>query len=89
MNPLFNKPNLLFLLFVRNQNRTLLLSKLRRPIYRIKLIKALTTIVKSDDGYQYWWINGKKHREGFSHAMGFSCTKTPQTPPGWSGCYLG
>jgi len=24
--------------------------------------------------------NGKLHREGFSHAMGFPCTKTPQTP---------
>jgi len=62
MNSLFNKPNLLFLIFVRNQNRALLLSKLRRPIYRIKLIKALTIVVK-ENGSQYWYINGKWHRE--------------------------
>jgi len=74
MNSLFNKPNLLFLIFVRNQNRALLLSKLRRPIYRIKLIKALTTVVK-ENGSQSWFINGNLHRVGFSHA------KTPQDGP--------
>jgi len=62
MQSLSHKPNLLFLLFVRNQNRALLLSKLRRPIYRIKLIKALTTIVK-ENGSQSWWLKGKLHRE--------------------------
>jgi len=62
MQSLLHKPNLLFLIFVRNQNRALLLSKLRRPIYRIKLIKALTTIVK-ENGSQSWLINGKYHRE--------------------------
>jgi len=63
MNSLFNKPNLLFLIFVRNQNRALLHSKLRRPIYRIKLIKALTTIVKDAYGIHEWLINGNLHRE--------------------------
>jgi hypothetical protein len=63
MNLLFNKPNLLFLIFVRTQNYALLLSKLRRPIYRTKLIKALTTVVTTKYGTQYWWINGKRHRE--------------------------
>lgn len=63
MNSLFNKPNLLFLIFVRNQNRAFLLSKLRRPIYRTKLIKALTVVIKTDLGTKYWYINGKKHRE--------------------------
>jgi len=63
MNALFNKPNLLFLIFVRNQNRALLLSQLRRPIYRTKLIKALTVYSKHADGSQYWLINGKLHRE--------------------------
>lgn len=63
MNVLFNKPNLLFLIFVRNQNRALLLSKLRRPIYRTKLIKALTTIVIRKNGDRAWWLNGMRHRE--------------------------
>jgi len=63
MNSLFNKPNLLFLIFVRNQNRALLLSQLRRPIYRTKLIKALTIYSKNADGTHEWWINGKYHRE--------------------------
>jgi len=79
MQSLLHKPNLLYLIFVRNQNRALLLSKLRRPIYRIKLIKALTTIVKKADGSQQWLINGKKHRVGFSHA------KTPQDGPAYIG----
>jgi hypothetical protein len=62
MNSLHNKPNLLFLIFVRNQNRSLLLSKLRRSIYRIKLIKALT-VFKNKNGNKKWYINGKFHRE--------------------------
>jgi len=62
MNLLFNKPNLLFLIFVRNQNRALLLSQLCKPIYKTKLIKALTTIVKKG-GTQVWYINDKIHRE--------------------------
>jgi len=62
MQSLLHKPNLLFLIFVRNQNRALLLSKLRRPIYRIKLIKALTTIVTAN-GSQCWYLKGKLHRE--------------------------
>jgi len=63
MNSLFNKPNLLFLILVRNQNRAFLLSKLRRPIYRTKLIKALTIIKKDKNGTKEWCINGNNHRE--------------------------
>jgi len=63
MQSLLHKPNLLFLIFVRNQNRAFLLSKLRRPIYRAKLIKALTTIIKYKNGTQEWYLNGKWHRD--------------------------
>jgi len=80
MNALFNKPNLLFLIFVRNQNRGLLLSKLRRPIYRIKLIKALTTVVK-DDGTQSWYINGKLHREDGPAIIWGNCTQDGNLRP--------
>lgn len=61
MNALFNKPNLLFLIFVRNQNLSLLLSKLRRPVYRTKLIKALTEI-RIQPHATFYFLNGEFHR---------------------------
>lgn len=81
MNALFNKPNLLFLIFVRNQNYALLLSKLSKPIYRIKLIKALTTFVKDIDGTHRWYINGKLHREDGPAVIWGNFTLDDNLPP--------
>jgi hypothetical protein len=66
MDILFNRPNLLFLIIVRNQKHTLLTfssQKLLRPIYRTKLIKALTVYTTNEYGTQYWYLNGFRHRE--------------------------
>jgi hypothetical protein len=44
MNQLKDRPNLLFLIFIRGAYNLLIIPKLRRPIYRAKTIKALTII---------------------------------------------
>jgi hypothetical protein len=74
MNILKDRPNLLFLIWVRNQNKNfLVVSKLRRSLYLVKMIKALTLIkvyAKNCDvggirvlaGSQYYYLNGKLHR---------------------------
>jgi hypothetical protein len=62
MNILKDRPNLLFLVCVRNQNKNfLVVSKLRRAIYLLKMIKALTTVANIN-GYQEYYLNGKQHR---------------------------
>jgi len=67
MDVLSRRPNILFLVWVRNKNSHFLLNnKLRRPIYRIKLINALTTIeniIEFGIQCKTWKINNKKHRE--------------------------
>jgi uncharacterized ParB-like nuclease family protein len=74
MNILKDKPNLLFLIWVRNQNKNfLVVSKLRRPLYLVKMIKALTTIrvfAKECEvdgrtfaaGSKAYYLNGERHR---------------------------
>jgi len=66
MDVLSRRPNILFLIWIRNQNIHFLLNKkLRRPIYRIKLINALTTIengVRDGKHFKVWKVNGKLHR---------------------------
>lgn len=69
MDLLKDRPNILFLILVKCPKRSLMLiPKLRRPIYREKLIKALT-VYKEDVTrkgkvvLQRWLINGKLHRE--------------------------
>jgi hypothetical protein len=74
-----DKPNLIFLIAIRNQSlyiKLLVIPKLRRNTYRIKLAKALT--ICSVSTYDYWdnrsqmmilkgsilyKINGKLHKE--------------------------
>jgi hypothetical protein len=73
MNILKDRPNLLFLIWVRNQNKHfLVVSKLRRAIYLVKMIKALTVTISDKnsvfDGWAFeagskaYYINGKLHR---------------------------
>jgi len=67
------KQDLLFLIAVRDcYNLKLLLNPDK---FRCKFLRVLTIITKSYDGSREWWINGKRHRVGFSHA------KTPQDGP--------
>jgi antitoxin component YwqK of YwqJK toxin-antitoxin module len=67
MDVLSCRPNILFLIWVRNQNiHYLLNNKLRRPIYRIKLINALTTIkngIYIGEHFKIWKLNGQRHRD--------------------------
>ena len=66
MDVLSRRPNILFLVWVRTKNSHFLLNnKLRRPIYRIKLINALTTIengIRDGEHFKIWTVNGKYHR---------------------------
>jgi hypothetical protein len=74
MNILKDRPNLLFLVFLRNQNKNcLVIPKLRRAIYLLKMIKALTVIKIYDKectigemrfvaGGKAYYLNGKFHR---------------------------
>jgi len=67
MDVLSCRPNILFLIWVRSKNIHFLINnKLRRPIYRIKLINALTIIkyyITFGDNCRVWRVNGKWHRE--------------------------
>jgi hypothetical protein len=74
MNILKDRPNLLFLVFLRNRNKNfLVVSKLRRPIYQLKMVKALTVITIYEKeceigglyfaaGSKAYYLNGKCHR---------------------------
>jgi len=77
MDVLSCRPNILFPIWVRNQNIHFLLNKkLRRPIYSIKLINALTTIengIKFGLQCKTWKIKNKKYREdGPAYIIGIS-----------------
>jgi len=77
MDVLSSRPNILFLVWVRTKNSHFLLNnKLRRPIYRIKLINALTTIengIEFGKKFKTWKVNGKCHREnGPAYIAGIS-----------------
>jgi len=71
MEILNDRPNLLFLIWIRAvfiyKNHTLgfnlLVTRLREPIYRTKIIKALTIKTTTIYGDQEWYLNGKRHRE--------------------------
>ena len=71
MNILSHRPNLLFLVWVRNKQFNFILNlKLRRQLYYTKLIKALTTIETGiypkylkQGHFKLWKINGKLHRD--------------------------
>ena len=60
------KPNLLFLIAIRNQalykKLVLNIRKLQQPIYRKKLLRVLT-VHSIDRGDQRWCINGMLHNE--------------------------
>jgi len=67
MNTLGDRPNLLFLVWIRNKHALFLLNhKLNKQLYYRKLIIALTTkqtINLSDGVFITWKINGKNHRD--------------------------
>jgi len=69
MNILSDRPNLLFLIWVRNTNFNFIINyKLKRHIYYFKLINALTTIdiIITYDGYRKMWITNDKIHRGLS-----------------------
>jgi len=77
MDVLSCRPNILFLVWVRNQNIHFLINnKLRRPIYRSKLINTLTTIENGiiyGEHVKIWKINDKRHRDdGPAYIYGIS-----------------
>jgi len=68
MNILSHRPNILFMVWVRNKQINVILNlKLRRQLYYTKIIKALTTIetgIYLNQGhFKLWKINGKEHRD--------------------------
>jgi len=68
MNTLGDRPNLLFLIWIRNKNARFLLNhKLNKQLYYRKLIIALTTNETSngvDGAFIIWKVNGKIHKDG-------------------------
>ncbi len=62
MDILGRKPNLLFLIFVRNQSIVFLSFGLNTTIFRRKLVKALT-VYNYFNGEHTWKINNLLHRE--------------------------
>jgi len=66
MEILNDRPNLLFLIWIRsvfiNKNH-LLITRLREPIYYIKYTKALTTKTTDPYGNRKWYLHGKLHRD--------------------------
>jgi len=67
MDVLSHRPNILFLIWVRNKHILYLLNhKLYKPLYYRKLIDALTTIengINIHGNFKKWVINGKTHRD--------------------------
>ena len=80
MDILKDNPNLIFLIFVRNEDKRLFcIKKLRRPIYRSKILKAITVIKVAAEEYIYtfgdhkslhfekdsisYWVCGRVYRE--------------------------
>jgi len=64
MNLLIDRPNLLFMVFVRNLNKNMLvIRKLGRPLYRVKIANILVRHSKYKSGKQEWRVNGMLHRE--------------------------
>jgi len=63
MEILSRRPNILFLIWVRNNNINFLFNqKLNKQLYYRKLINALTTI-EYNSSLKIWTVNGKIHRE--------------------------
>jgi len=67
MNTLSYRPNLLFLIWIRNKHALFILNhKLNRKLYYQKLIIALTTNETGNGLYgacKIWKVNGKKHKD--------------------------
>jgi len=67
MNTLGDRPNLLFLIWIRNKNILFLLNhKLNKQLYYRKLTIALTTKETGSDGYTVftiWKVNSKIHKD--------------------------
>jgi len=78
MNTLSYRPNLLFLIWIRNKHHLFILNhKLNRNLYYRKLIIALTTKQTGNcvngGTYIIWRVNSKKHRDDVpSHIYGIS-----------------
>jgi len=81
MNTLGYRPNILFLIWIRNKHALFILNhKLNKQLYYHKLIIALTTkdtIYCVYDTFITWKVSGKEHREdGPAWIYGIS-TKNP------------
>jgi len=67
MNTFSYRPNLLFLIWIRNKHPLFLLNhKLNKQLYYQKLIIALTTKVtgsRVNGAFKSWKVNGKFHRD--------------------------
>ena len=68
MNTFSYRPNLLFLIWIRNKHPLFILNhKLNRKLYYQKLIIALTTKETGNNGvgcaFITWKLNGKKHKD--------------------------
>jgi len=67
MNILNDRPNLLFLIWIRTvfmcKNHTFaLVTRMREPLFRRKILKILIYKIV-EHGNQYWYVNDKLHRE--------------------------
>jgi len=82
MNTLGYRPNLLFLIWIRNKHALFLLNhKLNKQLYHQKLINALTTketgINKPAGAFIIWKLNGKFHRDDGPAYIGGISTENP------------
>ena len=81
MNTLGYRPNLLFLIWIRNKHALFLLNhKLNKQLYYHKLIIALTTIETGNNVYGAfinWKVNSKKHRDDLPACIYGISTENP------------
>jgi len=81
MNTLSYRPNLLFLIWIRNKHPLFLLNhKLNKQLYYQKLIIALTTKQtgnRSDGGFITWRVNGKTHKDDGPAIIGGISNENP------------
>ena len=81
MNTLSYRPNLLFLIWIRNKHPLFILNhKLNKQLYYRKLIIALTTKETANGvggAYITWKVNGKKHKDDGPACIGGILKKYP------------
>jgi len=82
MNIFSYRPNLLFLIWIRNKHPLFILNhKLNRKLYYQKLIIALTTKETGNNGvgcaFITWKLNGKKHKDDGPAIIGGISNENP------------